>query len=234
MNILAYIKEALKIAKEFEQMGMFKKARWLINISCWIVIAEAINAEYFDILSYIDLPCLPVIARETIWFDKVSLLISMVLMFIFDFAVFELLSNCGDPSKAMKIAYVHKLIMLCGCIYLFLYAVNLFLKYANGVSVDTKVETTVSVVYLLCNWLKVSYNRHREIYELLRRRSTGYFDSNGIEIMEGDYIIYFQRKHKVVRHDSDYLLLPDGEVFISKELTKLSDIYKDSRSRVIH
>lgn len=199
---------------------------------CTIILFIAFCDSYWNVLSYIDFPCAPLLPENY----RILLHKSVEVVFIIWLVlvmVFKRLYIIFDDKYHMKLSYVHNLVDYIITIYFLLYAINLGIEYANGLNIEIKVKAFIAFLYIIYRALSKSYASYRIEYERNQLvKYTGYCDSEGNPIPIQAKVFYRGKEYKVMDYEGIYRLLPKGYKKTSSRLMKLEDAASDMEGKL--
>lgn len=227
-KILDCLKEILVREKPF-----IRKLRILRYVTCIIILFIAFCDFYWNLLAYIDLPCVPLLKEK--WRNVLhSTGIALFIVCILYSALFPNFYKVVSKKNLMKLSYIDNLFDFIFTVYFLAYALNLWIEYANGLQVQIRKEIILATVYLSYCALERSYFLHRIRYEKnMMIYYTNYCDSEGQPIPVDAKVFYKGKGYEVVKHEGVYRLLPCGERIISSELIKLEDAAGDMKGKLL-
>lgn len=226
-KIFETVKKSLNGDKPF-----LRKLRILRYMACIIILFIVFCSSYWNVLEYINLPCVPLIAEKYRVLLHRGVIVIFVAWIVYKL-LFQNLYRC-DEKYYMKLLYIDKLIDCIFTICFLSYAINLWIEYANGLKIKIKMQACIAIVYLIYGVLSTSYALHRIKYENNQPvKYTGYCDNEGKPIPIEARIFYKGKEYKVVRHERVYRLLPYDEKIINSGLMKLEDAACDREGSLL-
>ena len=209
-----------------------RKLRILRYVACIIILFIGFCVSCWNLLAYIDLPCVPLLE------EKYRLLLyssgkRLFVAWIVYSALFHNIYKLVGKEHWMKISYIDILIDFMFTIYFIVYALNIGIEYANGLQVHIQGESIIAIIYLIYCGLSKSYNLHRIKYEQSREiEYTGYCDNEGQQIPVDAKVFYKGKECKIVKYKKIYRLLPCDEKNITSSLLKLEDAASDMNGKL--
>lgn len=227
------LENSVELIKSFWNLSTLRKCRLGRCISCFLILFLWFCNSYWNVLSYIAWPCLPLFGdnlRSFLHSTIKGVFISWLLYKPIILKLYKVLYfKC-----ALQVSYAK---VLLDCVYtvLFLtYAINLMVEFVNDIQVDVTLPMLVSVGYLMYCGLQESYFIHKKHYQqYIQIRYTDYCDSRGKEIPEGAEVFYKGKGYEIVRHEKEYRLLPIGEKVIYSGLIKLEEAASDVNGHLV-
>lgn len=202
---------------------VLRKLRILRYVACIIMLFIGFCSSYWNLLSYIDFPCVPLLEEKyRLAIHSVGKI--FVVAWIIYSALFHNIYRLVCKDYWIQISYIDILIDFIFTIYFVTYSLNIGIEFANGLEVHIKMELMIAIIYLIYCGLSKSYNLYTIKYEQgTEPEYTGYCDNEGKEIMVNAEVFYKGKKCKIVKHEKIYRLLPYDEKIITKDLIKLED-----------
>lgn len=248
--------------KEFFDAGkpFLRKLRIMRYMVCVVIIFIFICDSYWNVLTYINLPCAPLLAKSVRDFLRSSVVIIFILWLLFIMLFPKLYryismlcqnrhrdngdnEDNGDKWK-MIISYIQNLLNFFFTMYFIVYAVNKVIEYANGLPVHITVEVTVAFIYLIgCAFAKsillhsINYERNKTI------SYTNFCDSTGTRIPVDAYVFYNgksyfveqkakEKEDSVKQKEKVYVLSPCESLYESSMEIPLEDAASDMQGKL--
>lgn len=222
------LKESLIGDKPF-----LRKLRILRYVTCIIILFIAFCDSYWNLLAYIDLPCAPLLGNEFRSVLQSTGIVVFIIWLLYG-ALFHNLYRVVNKKYWMNLSYTDILLDFIFTVYFLVYALNIWIEYANGFQVQIRTETVLAITYLVFCALDKSYTLHKNKYELNRQVDyTEYCDSEGNTIPIDAKVFYKGKKYEVVKYNGIYRLLPYGDKMISSALIKLEDAASDIEGKLL-
>ena len=198
-------------------------------VTCIIVLFTLFCDSYWNLLDYVDFPCVPLFGEKF----RATLHSSGIGVFVIFVIYSETNWNVILKRWQMIVTYIENVLNFVFTMYFLLYATNLCIEHANGVPINIWIEAVISVIYLVQCAVVKSLVLHRKQCEQMQVRYTGYCDCGGCEIPIEGIVFYKGKGYKVVKHEGIYRLLPCGERIISSKLIALEDAVADQEGHLL-
>lgn len=222
------LKESLIGDKPF-----LRKLRILRYVTCIIILFIAFCNSYWNLLAYIDLPCVPLLGNEFRSVLQSTGIVVFIIWLLYG-ALFHNLYRVVNKKYWMNLSYTDILLDFIFTVYFLVYALNIWIEYANGFQVQIRTEAVLAITYLVFCALDKSYTLHKNKYEQNRQVDyTEYCDSEGNPIPIDAKVFYKGKKYEVVKYNGIYRLLPYGDKMISSALIKLEDDASDIEGKLL-
>lgn len=220
------VDKAQELLKYFFSKALVeRKIRILRYITCIIILFVAFCKYYWNILVYINLPCPPIKSEFVVFFEltRIKVFVAWILFFI----IIQFIQKNKKNRFKMQLFYLYKVLDFLFAVYFIIYAVSLWIQFENGVLIQIKTESIVSIIYLVCCGFEKTYSIHKRTFEKKEQQDkliyTHFCDNDGYAITDKDLVFYKGKEHKVVEYNNIYRLLPFGERIISEALVTLED-----------
>lgn len=227
-KIVDWLKEALNWDKPF-----VRKLRILRYIACVIILFILFCDSYWNLLTYIDLPCAPLLRenlRDILHTRIMAVFIGWMVYSIFFCYLYKFI----DKKYWMNLSYIDILIEFVFTVYFVAYALNIGIEYANGLQIQVNAEAIIAVVYLMYCALDKSYTIHRINFERNKIIDyTNYCDSEGKPIPVDAKVFYKGKGYRIVEYKGVYRLLSYEEKIISSTLITLENAASDVEGKLL-
>ena len=139
-----------------------RKNRFIRILSCVIVIVVYISWKYWDLISILSFPIVPLFSQNirnmsivaVLFFEVITAIIKNLLR---NKVIIRMDSKCKENEVLLKYFFGESMIdFLFSCIYL-LYALNLFVSYTHGIYPSGYGVLVLSVMYIIKCFLEKEY-----------------------------------------------------------------------------
>jgi len=145
-----------------KEVNVIRRVRLLRYAACTIIIFIAICERYWDLLSYIELPCAPLLEEK--WREVIRCLGGpMVIVWIIYKTIYGIIYKYVIES--LIVSYIDLLVEYIFSLYWLIYALNIGIEYANGLPIHIGAEVVISVIYLVCCHLESMWVSHQITYK---------------------------------------------------------------------
>lgn len=210
---------------------VIRKFRVIRYICCVIIVFTFWCSSYWNILGYVNLPCVP------LWDEGIRNALStagtpVVLIWIIYSLMYHNIYRITKKEYWLYVSFCDKVLDCLFTVFFLVYSVNVLVEYANGVGIVEKKTVILAVIYFSACIVKKAYYEHQDTFDKAHTKPTGFFDCNNQSINMDDLIIYKGQKNKVICFEGEYKLLPHDEHIISKKLVSLKEAAGESDSKI--
>lgn len=225
------MKQMEKIIRLFDKQKRYRKNRIIKYMACVIVIFVYFNYRYWDILSYISLPIIPLMPHHISKLNSLGIAIVWGVVILIETIINCQIKPVNDKQKKcyLNYLYVKKILDLVFAVVCLTYSVNMLINYTHKIMPSDNIAIYVSVGYLVLCLLDKEYWVNLNEYKNMKIEYTEYVDGNGKIIPVGAKVVYKGKLYKVEK-------LSTGEVKMNcrgmgsntDEWLKLEDVIKES------